>query len=265
MHTGGLAMSNSTRLVAVFLLAVVLAGLSFFTPEAWAQGLRGSEHQGLGTWRGRADIGIGVPPSSPLPYGVRPSGIFPPLGYRFSYGPDSPFGPARPFHYRPGDDLHRYQWYRQQLDRPDRYGINPLHQNDVYNHLRSTRPTPAPTPLLPGSAPQAAAPPPRSAGITEQPVPAEAVAALLRDSAARLDRSLVRRGEQAAAWRADLAPQTIIKSIDSGDDPRQLGGLLLAYDRVLAHSEPRWLMRADGFVQTRHWLRQYIGAAPPRP
>lgn len=258
-------MSSSTRLVAIFLLAVVLAGLSVLSQEALAQGLRRSEHQGLGTWRGRADIGIGVPPSSPLPYGVRPSGIFPPLGYRDPYGPGGPFGPARPFHYRPGDDLHRYQWYRQQLDRPDRYGTNPLHQNDVYNHLRGSQSSPVPTPLLPGSAPQTAVPPPRSAGITEQPIPAEAVAALLRDSAARLDRSLVRRGEQAAAWRADLAPQTIIKSIATGDDPRQLGGLLLAYDSVLANSEPRWLMRADGFVQTRHWLRQYVEVAPQRP
>lgn len=251
-------MSRSPRPSAVLLLAVVLAGLSVFTPEALAQGLRGSERDGLGTQRGRADIGIGVPPSSPLPYGVRPSGIFPPLGYRGPYGPGSPFGPARPFHYRPGDYQRLYQWYRQDLDRPDRYGINPLHQNDVYNHLRGSQPAPV-TPLLPGNAPGAVAPPPRSAGTAEQPIPAEAVAALLRDSAERLDRSLVRRGEQAAAWRAALTPQKIINNIAAGDDPRQLRGLLLAYDSVLANSEPRWLMRADGFVETRQWLKQYIG------
>lgn len=258
-------MSNSPRLVAIVLLAVVLAGASVFPHEALAQGLRGPEHGGLGPQPGRAGIGIGVPPSSPLPYGVRPSGIYPPLGHYGPYGPGSPFGPARPFHYRPGDDIRLYQWYREQLDWPDRYGINPLHQDDVYNHLRRSRPTPAPPPLQPGSLPTAAAPPRRSTGAAEPQIAAEAVTAQLRDSAERLDRSLVRRGEQAAAWRAALAPQKIIHNIAAGNDPRQLGGLLLAYDRVLANSEPRWLMRADGFVQTRHWLRQYIEIAPQRP
>src|SRR5690606_19861931 len=67
-------------------------------------------------------------------YGVRPSRIFPPLGFpggRRSVGPAIPFGYQD---YR-GDVYDRlYRQYRAQLDLPYRYGVRPLLPTDVYGY-----------------------------------------------------------------------------------------------------------------------------------
>jgi hypothetical protein len=217
--------------------------------ESWSNGYGGR-------WGG-IELGIGVRPSSPV-YGVRPSQIFPPIGVRpYGFG-----GPVVPFGFRDtrADYYDRlYRQYRAELDSPYRYGIDPRPQAG-FNELQRSWAVP-PLSVVPPVAtiepflPPGEVDPRQPAGAT---LSVEEVAAQLRSAAQRLSVALARRGEEGQIWSDYLAPDTILRVLDEGTDPRELGTLLSNYDGVVGNGSLRWVMRTDGFAETRQWLHQYL-------
>lgn len=217
--------------------------------ESWGNGYGGR-------W-GRFELGIGVGPSSPV-YGVRPSQIFPPLGVRpYGFG-----GPVVPFGFRDteADYYDRlYRQYRAELDSPYRYGIDPRPQAG-FNELQRRWALP-PLSVVPPVAtiepllPPGVVDPRQPAGA---PLSVEEVASRLRNAAERLSVALARRGEEGQIWSDYLAPDKILRALDEGTDPRELGTLLSNYDGVVSNGSLRWVMRTDGFSETRQWLHQYL-------
>jgi hypothetical protein len=229
--------------------------------ESWGRGPFGRP--------GGVSIDIGVQPSSPLFYGVRPSQVFPPLGLDYRFGAVAPALPLGYRDYRADYYDRLYLQYQAQLDAVSPYRVDPLHQSNIYSYLRSLS-----VPPLDGNPPVVAIEPfavggghgdyaPHAAPSDSSTLAPADVAELLRDAAQRLEVALARRGEEGAIWRDYLAPDRIIQAVDEQLDPRELGTLLLNYDGVLANSDLRWVMRSDGFAQTRQLLRHYLRSIQP--
>lgn len=249
----------SVRLPLIGLAIFAGHSMSDLSAPVQAQGFYfESWRSGYGGRWGGIELGIGVRPSSPVPYGVRPSQIFPPIGVRpYGFG-----GPIVPFGFRDtqADYYDRlYRQYRAELDSPYRYGIDPRPQAG-FNELQRRWAAP-PLSVVP---PVATIEPFPHAGEIDPRQPAgaplslEEVAAQLRSAAQRLSVALSRRGEEGQIWSDYLAPDTIIDVLAEGTDPRELGTLLNNYDGVVSNGSLRWVMRTDGFAETRQWLHQYL-------
>ena len=250
---------SSVRLPLIGLAIFAGHSMSELSAPVQAQGFYfESWRSGYGGRWGGIELGIGVRPTSPVPYGVRPSQIFPPIGVRpYGFG-----GPVVPFGFRDAqaDYYDRlYRQYRAELDFPYRYGIDPRPQAG-FNELQRRWAVP-PLSVVPPVAtiepfPQAGEIDPRQpAGA---PLSLEEVAAQLRSAAQRLSVALSRRGEDGQIWSDYLAPETIVRVLDEGTDPRELGVLLNNYDGVVSNGSLRWVLRTDGFAETRQWLHQYL-------
>ncbi len=246
------------RLPLIGLAIFATQAMSTLSPPVQAQGFYfESWRSGYGGRWGGFELGIGVRPSSPVPYGVRPSQIFPPIGVRpYGFG-----GPVVPFGFRDAqaDYYDRlYRQYRAELDSPYRYGIDPRPQagfNELQRRwavppLNVIPPVVTIEPFADGSG--------EFAQTAEAPLSVDELAQLLRSSAQRLSLALSRRGEEGQIWSDYLAPDTIVRVLDEGSDPRELGALLNNYDGVVSNGQLRWVMRTDGFAETRQWLHQYL-------
>jgi|GEM_PF-1809539 len=249
---------NSVRLPLIGLAIFVSHSMSDLSAPVQAQGFYfESWRSGYGGRWGGIELGIGVRPSSPV-YGVRPSQLYPPTGVRpYGFG-----GPVVPFGFRDtqADYYDRlYRQYRAELDSPYRYGIDPGPQAG-FNELQRRWAVP-PLSVVP---PVATIEPYPHAGEINPRQPAgaslslEEVAAQLRSAAQRLSIAFSRRGEEGQIWSDYLAPDTILRVLDEGSDPRELGTLLNNYDGVVSNGSLRWVMRTDGFAETRQWLHQYL-------
>lgn len=249
---------DSVRLPLIGLAILIMQAGSERTTPVQAQGFYfESWSNGYGGRWGGIELGIGVRPSSPI-YGVRPSQIFPPLGVRpYGFG-----GPVVPFGFRDtrADYYDRlYRQYRAELDSPYRYGIDPRPQAG-FNELQRRWAVP-PLSVMP---PVATIEPFEHPGEFDPGQPAgvslsvEEVASYLRAAAQRLSVALARRGEEGQIWSDYLAPETIVRVLDEGTDPRELGPLLNNYDGVVSNGSLRWVLRTDGFAETRQWLHQYL-------
>jgi len=228
--------------------AAPVQGQGFYF-ESWGNGYGGR-------WGG-IELGIGVRPSSPV-YGVRPSQIFPPLGVRpYGFG-----GPVVPFGFRDTEiDYYDrlYRQYRAELDSPYRYGIDPRPQAG-FNELQRRWAVP-PLSVVP---PVATIEPFQAAGDGDARQPGgttlsmEEIASYLQSAAERLSAALARRGEEGQIWHDYLAPDAILRVLAEGSEPHELGALLSNYDGVVSNGSLRWVMRTDGFAETRQWLHQYL-------
>lgn len=262
----------------VLLFAAGIVGPENLTRRACGQGFYFESSRGGFLGRRGVSISIGVQPSSPIIYGVRPSQIYPPIGF---YDPYAAVVPGIPYAYRDYPyayhdypyAYHDYraqyydrlnQQYSAQLDAQHQYRVDPLHQSNVHRYLRGLS-----VPPLDAPPPQVSIEPFAGQGygdaVVQTPAPVQMpqddLATMLRSAAARLSEQLSRRGEEGEIWRDYLGPDTIIDAIDQGRDPRELGTLLLNYDGVLSNTELRWVLRTKGFAETRQLLRQYIQGA----
>lgn len=124
---------------------------------------------------------------------------------------------------------------------PERFADSDRHQVDPY---RSARP--------------AFAPPSDATRAAQSPVSLEDD---LRVAADRLARALSRRRDDADVWLDYLRPDLIIETIDRGQSPAALSGLLLNYEGLVGNAQLSQLWTTDGFRQTHQLLRQWVGSA----
>jgi hypothetical protein len=81
-------------------------------------------------------------------------------------------------------------------------------------------------------------------------------------AATRLDRAIARRGEEGDVWRSYLSTQSLIRIAEQPTAAVDLIAIVQNYDGVVANGNLRWVMRSDGFAETRQWLRAFISAHP---
>lgn len=259
-------------------------GPSFGPSYGWGAGpwgggpWRGGQWGGLGVAPSRIDITIGVPPSHPYPIGVHPSQIipspFPYNGHRAWGG--VAIGGYRD--YRSEYNLRVLQAHRDQLEFAEALGliaprgIDPLHQDEVYRRFGSgsvmneTHVLPQ-SPLDPMARDafdsEAFDSPVQSAADDWPIVTPENLAAIsdqLIQSARRLDESLSRRGEEGDVWRQYLSTEVIVASNEQPLTDSEWIKVLQNFDGVLANGDLRWVMRSDGFAETRQWASALVNA-----
>ena len=102
--------------------------------------------------------------------------------------------------------------------------------------------------------------------FTAPPVDSAAELALrLRQSAARLTRSLRTLGDDAETWLEYLDPVLIVDSVDNasaGVDFERLAGLWANYEGTAGNPNLTGVWSLDGFHQTHQRLRQWIESQP---
>jgi len=198
------------------------------------QGFPGQGWHGWGVPRASIDISIGVWPSHPYAIGVPRGGFFSP--WPASVYPD----------YRAEYNLRIEQSHQAQL-RAIELGAaglpgwpHPLHQAYIHGQLSGPGESlgePLPNAELPS---------------------AERIAQELVLAATRLDLALARRGEEGEAWRSYLSTQSLMHIADSSDTADDLITIVQNYDGVVANGNLRWVMRSDGFAETRQWLQAFV-------
>ncbi|HBJ33911.1 MAG TPA: hypothetical protein DDZ51_03910 [Planctomycetaceae bacterium] len=209
-------------------------------PRGWAAG--------YGVAPSRIDISIGVAPSFPHPIGVPPSHFFP-----------------QPFpDYRSQYTLRVLQSHQAQLEFAETLGlisplgVRPLDPAEVYHQfggaglMRSQEHVLSQRPLdhsgLDGEWPD----------VTAEGI--QAISDQMIQSARRLDETLARRGEEGDVWRQYLSTAMIVASDQQPLADAQWVKVLQNFDGVVANGDLRWVMRSDGFAETRHWVNAWVNA-----
>jgi len=217
------------------------------------------------------DLSIGVPPSFPYPIGVPPSHLIHP--------PFSPYGHAPAIggyrDYRSEYNLRVLQAHHAQLEFAQSLGlisplgVNPLHQDEVYRRLGSGETIPQHFPVLPRSplgylGENSWGPVAESDAVADWPAVTpedlDAISDRLVRSARRLDQSLARRGEQGDVWRQYLSTESIVASAQQPLTDSEWIKVLQSFDGVVANGDLRWVMRSDGFAETRQWASALVNA-----
>ncbi len=260
----------------------------FFGPSYGAGfGVRGSVVQdwrygawGGGPWGGgfgvapsRIDITIGVPPSFPHNIGVPPGHFIPPP---FPYHGNFPFVGGFP-DYRSQYTLRVLQSHQAQMEFAEALGmlsplgVQPLHQDEVYRRFgadgsmgrdRNSLPQ-SPSDFSANGDISAAPVVPRDPDTQWPAVTKEdlnAISDQMVQAARRLDQSLARRGEEGDIWRQYLSTDLIAVSSQQPLAEAEWIKVLQNFDGVVANSELRWVMRSDGFAETRQWVSTWIDA-----
>jgi hypothetical protein len=177
--------------------------------------------------------------------------------------------------YRSEYQLRVLQAHRAQLEfaeaigRISPLGINPLHQDDVYRRFGSGDSMPYNYPALPQSPlgyldENAFGPVAESGASADWPAVTPENLAAVSDqlvlSARRLDQSLARRGEEGDLWRQYLSTELIVASDQQPLTDSQWIKVLQNFDGVVANGDLRWVMRSDGFAETRQWASALVNA-----
>lgn len=102
---------------------------------------------------------------------------------------------------------------------------------------------------------------PQIYGEGQPSAPAKNLPAALRAAANRLSSSLSRRRGDGDVWLDYLSPGRIIAAIDQGLPPENVSELLQNFDGVVSNPELRSIATADGFSDTRRFLRQWVETA----
>lgn len=202
-------------------------GSGFGASPGWHGGAWGGGFGGFGVAPSRIHISIGVPPSFPFPIGVAPGHFVPPPVSRFRY--DAWSGP--------------FPDYRSQ------YNLRIQQEHQAMQGFSSSN---AAQPII-QSHPHADWPAVTSAGVA-------AVSDQMIQSARRLDESLARRGEEGDVWRQYLSTELIVASDQQPLSDAQWINALRNFDAVVANGDLRWVMRSDGFAETRQWLNAWVNA-----
>jgi hypothetical protein len=79
-------------------------------------------------------------------------------------------------------------------------------------------------------------------------------------AARRLDNALARRGEEGDIWRRYLSTELIVASREQPLSDSEWTQVLQSFDGVVANSDLRWVMRSDGFAETRQWVSTWVNA-----
>jgi hypothetical protein len=257
---------NAGSMVAIILCVSFIA----LSKPAFGQGFFfGPGYGAAPPWR--VDLSIGVPPSFPYPIGVPQSHLIHP---RFSpHGHYPPIGTYRD--YRLEYNLRVLQAHQAQLEFAQSLGlisplgVNPLHQDEVYRRLGSGETMPHHFPALPRSAlgylgEHSLGPDAESDAVADwRAVTPEDLAAIsdqLILSARRLDQSLTRRGEEGDVWRQYLSTESIVASDRQPLTDSEWTKVLQNFDGVVANGDLRWVMRSDGFAETRQWASAWVKA-----
>jgi len=281
-------------LVTIFITSLVafprptLAQGFFFGPGYGAGfGVRGSVLQdwrygawGGGPWGGgfgvapsRIDVTIGVPPGFPHNIGVPPGYFIPPP---FPYHGNFPFVGGFP-DYRSQYTLRVLQSHQAQMEFAEALGmvsplgVQPLHQDEVYRRFGADGSMGRDPHFLPqspldfsGDRDVSAAPVvPRDPDAAWPAVTKEGLNAIsdqMVQAARRLDQSLARRGEEGDIWRQYLSTDLIAASNQQPLAEAEWIKVLRNFNGVVANSDLRWVMRSDGFAETRQWVSAWIDA-----
>jgi hypothetical protein len=253
----------------------------FFGPGYGAAfGVRGTVAPGWqsGPWGGgfgvapsRIELSIGVPPSFPHRIGV-PSGHFGPAP--FPHHGHVPFVGGFP-DYRSLYTLRVLQSHQAQmefaagLERMLPLPVQPLHQDEVYRRFGSDGTMGRDLHSLPQSPLGFSADENGLAGQADQrdlgtawPVVTtddlNAILAQMVQSARRLDQSLARRGEEGDVWRQYLSTDLIAAADQHPLADSEWIKVLQNFDGVVANGDLRWVMRSDGFAETRQWISAWV-------
>jgi hypothetical protein len=238
---------------------------------------------------------LGVPPSFPFPIGVYPGhplvGI-PPAPF---YGPHFPGGYSHAFPQRDGFRDYRHEYnlrmaeaYRIQMQIAAAYSGNPMPQAEIERYLRSSAypsngdfgpgfnampdwnaAIGSPRPfggeaLRPDAWPQNFDDPIGPVAVPPRDVTLRQMTDSLRQSASRLDAALNRRGDDGQVWRDYLRLETILAAVShpntevGSDVAAELARAVNHFDGVVAAGDLRHIMRADGFSETRFWLKRLV-------
>lgn len=274
------------RVAVAIGFALSLETLTPFSNKALAQG--------FSVWG--APIGVG--PSFPYPIGVYPGhpmvGI-PPTPF---YGPHFPNAFSNPYPSAGGyrDYRHEYNMrladaYRAQMEIAAAYAANPMPQAEIERYLKSLsgrsdgefRPgfgggpginaaIGTPHHIVPGTGLPGSWGPNADGDLRPDVIPtdvatADQIADSLRGSATRLDAALKRRGEEGQLWRDYLRLETILATVShpafsvdavDPDESVQLGQAVNQFDGIVVAGDFRHIMRADGFAETRYWLKRLV-------
>lgn len=199
-------------------------GGGFPVSPGWNGGTWGG---GFGVAPSRIHISIGVPPTFPFPIGVAPGHFIPPPVSRFGYDAWSGGYPD----YRSQYNLRIEQEHQASLRFSGGSLVRPILQSD----------------------PHADWPAVTSQGVA-------AVSGQMIQAARRLDQSLARRGEEGDVWRQYLSTELIVASDQQPLTDAEWINVLQNFDGVVANGDLRWVMRSDGFAETRQWASALVNA-----
>ena len=102
---------------------------------------------------------------------------------------------------------------------------------------------------------------PQNYGEGQPSGPVKDLTEALHAAANRLSISLSRRRDDGDVWLDYLSPRRIIAAIDQGLPAENVSELLQNFDGVVSNPELRSIATADGFSDTRRFLRQWVEAA----
>lgn len=234
-------------------------------PDALGSGYLGGGFRGggFGVAPSRIDLSIGVPPSFPYPIGVRPGYFIPPPIARYGYDPTFGGYPD----YRSQYTLRVLRAHQAQLGYAEaigltsriggNLGVNPLYQDEMDQRFSRGG-------SMLGDRREYSRATLKSELDTQWPtVTAEGISAItdqLIQAARRLDQALAGRGKQVDIWREYLSTELIVAVDRQPLTESQWTSVLRNFDGVVANGDLRWVMRSDGFAETRQWAGELVNA-----